>query len=74
MVGCRRGRRFRFDDGEDGAASEVAQHAGADAAMILPVTYLKLSEREIFKLFLSIGDAIGISIMCTTTQPPVALI
>jgi len=31
--------------------------------MILPVTYWKLSEREIFKHFLSIGDAIGIPIM-----------
>jgi 4-hydroxy-tetrahydrodipicolinate synthase len=39
------------------------QHAAADAVMVLPVSYQKLSEREIFKHFLSIGDAIGILIM-----------
>jgi 4-hydroxy-tetrahydrodipicolinate synthase len=33
---------------------------GADAAMVLPVSYWKVSEREIFKHLLSIGDAIGI--------------
>jgi len=31
--------------------------------MILPVCYWRLSEREIFKYFLSIDDAIGIPIM-----------
>jgi 4-hydroxy-tetrahydrodipicolinate synthase len=35
----------------------------ADAVMVLPVSHWKLSEREIFKYFLSIGDAIGIPIM-----------
>jgi 4-hydroxy-tetrahydrodipicolinate synthase len=39
-----------------------AQHAGADA-VVSPVSYWKLSEREIFKHFLSIDDAIGIPIM-----------
>jgi 4-hydroxy-tetrahydrodipicolinate synthase len=40
-----------------------AQHAGAAAVMILPVYYEKFSESEIFKHFLSIGEAIGIPIM-----------
>ena len=31
--------------------------------MVLPVSYWKLSEREILQHFLSIGDAIGIPIM-----------
>jgi 4-hydroxy-tetrahydrodipicolinate synthase len=31
--------------------------------MVLPVSYWRLSEREIFKHFLSIGDAIKIPIM-----------
>ncbi len=43
--------------------AKYAQHAGADAVMVLPVSYWKLSEREIFKHFLSIADAIGIPIM-----------
>ncbi len=43
--------------------AKYAQQAGADAVMILPVSYWKLSEREIFKHFLSIGDAIGIPIL-----------
>ena len=43
--------------------AQYAQRAGADAVMVLPVSYWKLSEREIFKHFLSIGDAIGIPIM-----------
>jgi 4-hydroxy-tetrahydrodipicolinate synthase len=43
--------------------AQYAQQAGADAVMILPVSYWKLSEREIFKHFLSISDAIGIPIM-----------
>ena len=42
---------------------QYTQHAGADAVMVLPVSYWKLSEREIFKHFLSIDDAIGILIM-----------
>lgn len=43
--------------------AQYAQHAGADAVMILPVSYWKLSEREILQHFLSIGQAIGIPIM-----------
>jgi 4-hydroxy-tetrahydrodipicolinate synthase len=43
--------------------AQYAQRAGADAVMVLPVSYWKLSEREIFKHFLSIDDAIGIPIM-----------
>jgi 4-hydroxy-tetrahydrodipicolinate synthase len=43
--------------------ARYAQHAGADAVMILPVSYWKLSEREILQHFLSIGDVIGIPIM-----------
>lgn len=40
-----------------------AQQAGADAVMILPVSYWKLSEREIVQHYRSIGDAISIPIM-----------
>ena len=43
--------------------AQYAQQAGADTVMVLPVSYWKLSEREIFKHFLSIGNAIGIPIM-----------
>ncbi len=43
--------------------AKYAQHAGADAVMVLPVSYWRLSEREILKHFLSIGDAIEIPIM-----------
>ncbi|UQX10526.1 dihydrodipicolinate synthase family protein [Candidatus Mycobacterium methanotrophicum] len=40
-----------------------AEKAGADAVMILPVSYWKLAEREIVAHYSSIGDAIGIPIM-----------
>jgi 4-hydroxy-tetrahydrodipicolinate synthase len=40
-----------------------AQQAGADAVMVLPVSYWKLTEREIAQHYRSIGDAIGIPIM-----------
>jgi 4-hydroxy-tetrahydrodipicolinate synthase len=43
--------------------AKYAQHAGADAVMILPVSYWKLSEREIFQHYASVGAAIGIPIM-----------
>ena len=43
--------------------AKYAQQAGADAVMILPVSYWKLSEREIVAHYRSIGDAIGIPIM-----------
>jgi 4-hydroxy-tetrahydrodipicolinate synthase len=43
--------------------AQYAQQAGADTVMVLPVSYWKLSEREILKHFLSIGNAIGIPIM-----------
>ncbi|MEV0769512.1 dihydrodipicolinate synthase family protein [Nocardia salmonicida] len=40
-----------------------AERAGADAVMILPVSYWKLSEREIIEHYRSIGDAIELPIM-----------
>ena len=40
-----------------------AEKAGADAVMILPVSYWKLTEREIVQHYRSISDAIGIPIM-----------
>jgi len=43
--------------------AKYAQQAGADAVMILPVSYWKLAEREIVQHYRSIGDAIGIPIM-----------
>ncbi len=43
--------------------AEYAQRAGADAVMVLPVSYWKLSEREIVQHYRSIGAAIDIPIM-----------
>lgn len=43
--------------------AQYAQGAGADAVMILPVSYWKLTEREIVQHYRSISDAIGIPIM-----------
>lgn len=43
--------------------ARYAQQAGADAVMILPVSYWKLTEREIVRHYASVGDAIGIPIM-----------
>ncbi|GBG38286.1 dihydrodipicolinate synthase family protein [Mycobacterium montefiorense] len=43
--------------------AEYAQQAGADAVMILPVSYWKLTEREIVAHYRSVGDAISIPIM-----------
>lgn len=40
-----------------------AQQAGADAVMVLPVSYWKLSDREIVQHYRSIGAAISIPIM-----------
>ncbi len=40
-----------------------AQDAGADAVMVLPVSYWRLSEREIVQHYKSISDAIDIPIM-----------
>jgi 4-hydroxy-tetrahydrodipicolinate synthase len=43
--------------------ARYAEKAGADAVMILPVSYWKLAEREIVQHYASIGEAIGIPIM-----------
>ncbi|QLL09466.1 dihydrodipicolinate synthase family protein [Mycobacterium vicinigordonae] len=43
--------------------AQYAQHAGADAVMVLPVSYWKLSDREITQHYRSIGAAIDIPIM-----------
>lgn len=43
--------------------ARYAEKAGADAVMILPVSYWKLTEREIVAHYTSIGEAIGIPIM-----------
>lgn len=43
--------------------AQYAQRAGADAVMILPVSYWKLSEREIVAHYRSVSDAISIPIM-----------
>lgn len=40
-----------------------AQHAGADAVMVLPVSYWKLSDREIAQHYATIGAALDIPIM-----------
>jgi len=43
--------------------AEYAQQAGADAVMILPVSYWKLADREIVQHYRSVSDAISIPIM-----------
>jgi 4-hydroxy-tetrahydrodipicolinate synthase len=43
--------------------AQYAQQAGADAVMVLPVSYWKLTEREVAQHYHSVGDAIGIPIM-----------
>jgi 4-hydroxy-tetrahydrodipicolinate synthase len=43
--------------------AQYAQQAGADAVMVLPVSYWKLTEREIAQHYRSVGEAIGIPIM-----------
>jgi 4-hydroxy-tetrahydrodipicolinate synthase len=40
-----------------------AERAGADAVMVLPVSYWKLTEREIVQHYRSVSDAISIPIM-----------
>lgn len=43
--------------------AQYAEKIGADAVMVLPVSYWKLTEREIIQHYTSIGEAIGIPIM-----------
>ncbi|MBJ7465774.1 MAG: dihydrodipicolinate synthase family protein [Mycolicibacterium sp.] len=43
--------------------AQYAERAGADAVMVLPISYWKLSEREIAQHYAAIGAAIGIPIM-----------
>ena len=43
--------------------AQYAQQAGADAVMILPVSYWKLTDREIAQHYRSIGESIDIPIM-----------
>lgn len=43
--------------------ARYAEKAGADAVMVLPVSYWKLTEREIVAHYTGIGDAIGIPMM-----------
>ncbi|MBU9764104.1 dihydrodipicolinate synthase family protein [Mycobacterium sp. TNTM28] len=43
--------------------ARFAERAGADAVMVLPISYWKLSEREIAQHYATVGAAIGIPIM-----------
>lgn len=43
--------------------ARYAEQAGADAVMILPVSYWKLTDREIAQHYRAIGESIGIPIM-----------
>ncbi|MGB3482260.1 MAG: dihydrodipicolinate synthase family protein [Mycobacterium sp.] len=43
--------------------AQYAERAGADAVMVLPISYWKLSEREIAAHYAAIGAAIGLPIM-----------
>jgi 4-hydroxy-tetrahydrodipicolinate synthase len=45
------------------ARAEYAEHAGATAAMVIPVSYWALNEREIVQHYTSVSDAISIPIM-----------
>jgi 4-hydroxy-tetrahydrodipicolinate synthase len=45
------------------ARSEYAQQAGATAAMVIPVSYWALNEREIVQHYTSVSDAISMPIM-----------
>jgi 4-hydroxy-tetrahydrodipicolinate synthase len=43
--------------------AKYAQDAGADAVMVLPVSYWKLTEREVVQHYRTVSDAISIPIM-----------
>jgi 4-hydroxy-tetrahydrodipicolinate synthase len=43
--------------------ARFAEKAGADAVMVLPISYWKLSEQEIFQHYAAIGNSVGIPIM-----------
>lgn len=43
--------------------ARFAEQAGADAVMVLPISYWKLGEAEIFRHYASIAEAIGIPVM-----------
>lgn len=43
--------------------AKFAEKAGADAVMVLPISYWKLSEREIFQHYQTICEAISIPVM-----------
>jgi len=43
--------------------AKFAQQVGADAVMVLPISYWKLSEREVFQHYAAIAQAISIPIM-----------
>ncbi|BAO94161.1 dihydrodipicolinate synthase family protein [Caballeronia insecticola] len=43
--------------------AKFAEAQGADAVMVLPISYWKLSEQEIFEHYAAIGKAVGIPIM-----------
>jgi len=43
--------------------AQFAERAGADAVMVLPISYWKLSEKEISKHYATIAQSIGIPIM-----------
>ena len=45
------------------ARAEYAQHAGATAVMVIPVSYWPLADREIVQHFSSVSDAISIPIV-----------
>ncbi|MBF6376385.1 dihydrodipicolinate synthase family protein [Nocardia farcinica] len=43
--------------------AQYAERAGADAVMVLPVSYWKLSDREVVQHYRSVADAIGLPLM-----------
>jgi 4-hydroxy-tetrahydrodipicolinate synthase len=49
--------------------ARFAERAGADAVMVLPVSYWKLTEAEIVAHYAAIGDAIGLPIMLYNNPP-----
>ncbi|QKW22514.1 dihydrodipicolinate synthase family protein [Kitasatospora sp. NA04385] len=43
--------------------ARFAERAGADAVMVLPLSYWRLSEREVARHFTEVADAVGIEVM-----------
>lgn len=50
--------------------AKFAEKAGADAIMIIPMSYWKLTEEEIFRHFQKISEAVSIPVMAYNNLQP----